>query len=121
MEWFGAPPGTPVHVDPRSPDVEVLRVAHIDDQGQPHAGAVKVTANRWATLGSPAWVVAWARPAGDSEWRWVLLLWLDKPRDPKRAQEWRAEWVEPDLNLIKQIDGGQAALKRAPKWRSPRS
>ena len=111
VEWYDTPPGRPVEVDPSSPDVEVLPVARIDGHGQPRARAVKVTANRWATLGSPAWVVAWARPSGGDVWRWVLLLWLDKPKDPPGPQAWRAEWVEPDMTLIKQIDGGQAGLK----------
>lgn len=103
VRWSSTPPGTIVDVDAGSADVEVevLQQAWMDEHGRPRVRTVRVLGSRFGTLSSPAWVVAWARPAGAREWRWVLLMWQDKPLDPPGPHLWRWEWLEPDMALLR--------------------
>lgn len=109
MKWSRSLPGKPPDTDVHGPDFEVLPQAWVDDAGAPHARQVELRTTRHARLSSPAFVIAWARPAGTRKWRWVLLLWLDKPVDPPGVQQWRYEWLEPNMALIRPAEGNSHA------------
>lgn len=109
VKWSRPPPGTLADIDVHGPDVEVLPQAWVDEAGAPHARQVELRASRHARLSVPAYVIAWARPTGAPDWRWVLLMWLDKPIDPPGSQQWRYEWLEPNMALIRPAEGNSHA------------